>query len=133
MGRQFAYESDSVGEQKREIVDNDLADGSIKCCKQLVFSEHLTLAKQIHKSRLTHIGISYKCHSGELATVFTLNGFLSVDRFQFLFKTRYTIEYYAAVSLDLSLTRSTHAYASTLALKVSPQSRQTWQQILVLC
>ena len=92
-----------IGEQKWQIVNHHFAHRGIECRKEFVFGKDIALAQHIHKSRLAGIGISDESHTGKLATVFALNGFLLVNIFELLFKQRYTAENYTTVGLNLSL------------------------------
>ena len=49
VGWQFADESDSVGEQKRKVVDYHLAHRGVERGKQLVLGKYVRLAEQVHK------------------------------------------------------------------------------------
>ncbi len=132
MSGQLAYETYGVGEQKRQIVDNDLAHRGVERGEKLVFGKHLALAQHIHQSRLAGIGIAHESHARELAAVFALHGLLLVDGAQLLLQQRYFRQDYTAVGLDLRLARAAHAYTAALAFEVSPHARKSRQQILIL-
>ena len=66
---ELAYESYRVGKQKRQIVDNHLAHGGVKCGEQFVLGEHIAFAQQIHEGGLAYVGISYEGHSGKFAAI----------------------------------------------------------------
>ncbi len=72
MGREFAYEPYRVGEQEREVVDDDLAHGGVEGGKQLVFGKYIAFAQKVHEGGLAHVGVTHECHACELATVLAL-------------------------------------------------------------
>ena len=132
VGWQFADESDSVGEQKRKVVDYHLAHRGVERGKQLVLGKYVRLAEQVHKRRLAHVGVAHERDARQLAAVFTLYRFLPVDVFEFHFQTRYFVEDDSSVGLYLCLARTAHADTAPLAFEVCPHSSESWQQILVL-
>ena len=80
MSGQLAYETYGVGEQKRQIVDNDLAHRGVERGEKFVFGKYLALAKHIHQSRFAGVGIANESHTRELAAVFALHSLLFVNR-----------------------------------------------------
>ena len=132
MGRELAYESYRVGKQKRQIVDNHLAHGGVKCGEQFVLGEHIAFAQQIHEGGLAYVGISYEGHSGKFAAIFTLYRLLRVDSGEFGLEARYFVEDDTAVGFNLRLAGTARAYTATLTLQVGPHSGKAREQILVL-
>ena len=132
VGGQLAYESHSVGEQEWQVFYHDLATSGVERSKKLVLGKHFALAKQVHKRGLSHIRIAHKGYSRELAAILALNGLLLVESAQALLQERDFVKNNSAVGLNLRFTRSAHTYTTTLALEVSPHSRESRQKILIL-
>ncbi len=132
MRGQLADEAYGVGKQKRQIVDNHLAHRGVERCEQLVLGKHVAFAQQVHQSALAHVGVAHKSHTGELAAVFPLHGFLAVDGAQLLLEQGYLVENDASVGLDLSLAGTAHTYTAALALEVRPHAGEPRKQVLVL-
>ena len=61
-----------------------------------------------------------------------MHSLLLVDGAQLLFQQGYLVEDYTAVGLYLGLSRTAHAYAASLTLKVSPHACEPGEEILVL-
>ena len=110
IGRQLADKPYGVGQQKRQVADDNLSHSSVEGGEELVLSKDLTLGQQIHDRRLTDVGVAHKSHTDEPSTVFALCGLLFVDLFQPLFQQAHTVEDNSAVHLELGLTRSTQSY-----------------------
>ena len=83
---QFAYEADSVGQQKRQVVDDDLAHCGVECCEKLVLGKHLAFGKKVHERRLPYVGVADERHAREFAAVFALHRFLLVDGCELVFE-----------------------------------------------
>lgn len=132
MSRKFSDESYGIGQQERKVVYNYLSHRSVKGGEKFVLGEDLALAEKIHNRRFTDVRISDESDARQFSTVLTLNRFLAVDMPQLLLETRDFVENYTSVGLNLSLTGTTHTYTSALTLKVSPESGQTREQVLIL-
>ncbi len=132
MGGEFADETDGVGEEEGEVVDDDLSDGSVEGGEELVFGEYVALAEEVHEGGFADVGVSDKGNAGELATVFALDRLLSVDLAEFLLEAGDFVEDNAPVGLDLSLTGATHADTAALSLEVGPHAGEAREEVLVL-
>lgn len=55
---QLSDESDSVAEQERDILYDDLSDRGVKRCEQLVFGEDVALCQHVHKGALSHVCVA---------------------------------------------------------------------------
>ena len=79
VGRQLADEPHRVGEQERQITDDNLSDGRVEGCKELVLSKDITLGQEVHQRRLAHVGIAHECRAYEPSAVLSLGALLPVD------------------------------------------------------
>ena len=132
MGGQLADEAYGVGQQERQVRNHHLAHSRVKGSKELVLGKHLALAQHVHQRGFAHVGIAHKGDARELAAVLALGHLLLVELGQFLLEQGNLGLDNTAVGLNLGLTRAAHADAASLAFKVGPHTRQSWQQVLVL-
>ena len=141
VGGQFSDKAHGVGQEERQIFDDDFAHGGIKRGKQFVLCKHFALGQKIYQRAFAHIGIAHQGHTNESAAIFALCGFLLVDFRQSLLKQRHSVQDDAAVHLELRFTRTaqTHrafatatARTASLAFQVGPQSLQTRQHVSIL-
>ena len=80
-------------------MDNDLAYGGVERSEELVFSEDITLAQDVHQCGLPDVRIADEGDTYELASILALHGHLSVDALELLLEVGDTILYETLVGL----------------------------------
>ena len=129
--RQFADETDRIGEQERQILDRHFSNGSIESSKEFILREHIGLGEQIHEGGLTDIGITDERDAYHLSAMLALGSHLFVDRFKLLTQEGDTLPDDPFVSFDLRFTHTAVGSTSaSLSVEVRPHTRQTRQHIL---
>ena len=63
LGREFADESDGVGEEEGEVANNDLADGGVEGGEKFVFGEDIALSQKIEEGGLADVSVADECHA----------------------------------------------------------------------
>ena len=141
VGGQFTDKSDGIGQQERQVADDDLAHRRIEGGKEFVFGKDFGLGKQIDEGRLAHIGVSHEGHADEPPAIFSLCRLLPVYVRQALFQQGHAVQDNPSVHFQLRLARSAQSHASlsataarsaALAFQVRPQALQSRQHVPVL-
>ena len=131
MMRKLADETDGVGEQERQIVDSDLADGGVEGGKEFVLGKDVGFAHEVHERGFADIRISDECHAHHLATVLALGGHLTVDALEVFAKQGDAVVDDSAVGLNLRLTRTAvGAATAALTVEVRPHTCQAREHVL---
>ena len=131
MMRELADKTDGVGEQERQIVDSDLADGGIERGKELVLGKDVGFAHEVHERGFADVGISDECDTHHLAAVLALGSHLTVDALEVFAEQGDAVVDDSAVSLNLRLTRTAVGAATTaLTVEVRPHTCQAREHVL---
>ena len=131
MMRELADETDGVGEQERQIVDSDLADGSVERGEEFVLGKDVGFAHEVHERGFADVGISDECDTHHLAAVLALGSHLTVDALEVFAKQSDAVVDDSAVSLNLRLTRTAvGAATAALTVKVRPHTCQSREHVL---
>ena len=129
--RQFADETDRIGEQERQILDRHFSNGSIEGSKEFILREHIGLGEQIHEGGLTDIGITDERDAYHLSAMLALGCHLFINRFELLTQEGDTLPDDPFIRLNLGLTHTAiGTTTASLAVKVGPHTCQTRQHIL---
>ena len=141
VGGQFADKAHGVGQEERQVVDDDLAHGGVERGEEFVFSKDLSLGEEVDERGLAHIGVAHEGCAYEPPAIFALRGFLPVDVGEALLEERHAVENDAAVHFELRFARAAQTYrtfaaagarAAALSLEVRPQTLQARQHVTVL-
>ena len=129
VGGQFADEAHGVGQEERQVVDDNLAHGGVQRGKELVLGEDLALGQEVHQRALAHVGVSHQGHAYQAAAVLALRGLLLVYLLQPLLQQADTLQDDAAVHFQLRLAGASQSHgafaparagAASLPLQVGP-------------
>ena len=132
LSRQFSYESHSITQKKRHILNHDLSYRCVQGCKELVLSKNVCFGHQVHQCALSDIGIAHKRNPHHRPSVSPLGSHLSVNLLQLFFEPCNLVLNYPSVCLNLSFSRTSHSDSSLLSLQVGPHPRKSRQKILIL-
>ena len=131
--RELADETDGVGQQEREVVEDNLAHRGVERREELVLGENLALRDKVHERRFSHVRISDERHTDHRTTVRALYGHLAVDLLEVLLEFGNAVADDASVGLDFALARTAAgSRTAALPLEVGPQTRQAGQHVLVV-
>ena len=126
---------------RRKVFQHHLAHCRVERGEEFVLGEHLAFGKQVHQSRLPHVGVAHEGDADESPPVLALGGLLFVNLHQSLLQQGDALEDDAAVHLQLRLTRTAESHGTfaaagartaTLALQVGPQPLQAREHVAIL-
>ncbi len=131
---EFADEADRVGEQEREVLDGDLADGGVERGEQLVFGEHLGVGKEVHECGFADVGVADERDADEFATVAPLRLHLFVDALEVRAQEGDALLDDALVHFDLRFTCASVGGGSTAqTVEVRPHTGEAREHVLKPC
>ena len=132
-GRQFADEADRIRKQKRQVVEDHLADRGVERGEELVLGKDLALRNQVHQRRFADVGIAHQRHADHRTAVGALDRHLTVDLLQILLELGDPVADDTAVGLDFAFARAAAGpRTAPLPFEVGPHTRKPGQHVLVI-